>query len=82
MNVTVSCYGAMREYLPGGTNGNTTTLELPEGATVGDAVDALGAPRRLVHALLVDDVQSDLSRTLSDGAAITLMPPFSGGAPR
>lgn len=79
MKVTVTCFGAMRDYLPDHADGNHASIEVPEGATVGDLVDALGAPRRLVHALLVDEVQSDLAQPLRDGAAVTLMPPFSGG---
>lgn len=79
MRVTIVCFGAMREYLPAGADGNQAVVDLPDGATVGDLVDALGAPRRLVHALLVDEVQGDLGRRLHEGAAVTLMPPFSGG---
>jgi molybdopterin converting factor small subunit len=79
MKVTVMCFGAMREYLPSHADGNRATIDLSEGATVGDLVDTLGAPRRLVHALLVDEVQADLGHRLDEGAAVTLMPPFSGG---
>jgi molybdopterin converting factor small subunit len=80
VNVTVTCFGAMREYLPDGTRGNSAVVPLADGATVGDLVDALGAPRRLVHSLLVDGVQGDLTTRLHEGAAVTLMPPFSGGS--
>jgi molybdopterin converting factor small subunit len=69
----------MREYLPTNAIDNHADVDLLEGATVGELVDALGAPRRLVHALLVDEVQADLAHELRDGAAVTLMPPFSGG---
>ena len=73
------CFGAMRDYLPPDADGNRATVDLPDGATVGDLVDSLGAPRRMVHALLVDEVQADLGHGLREGAAVTLMPPFSGG---
>jgi molybdopterin converting factor small subunit len=73
------CFGAMREYLPPDADGNRATVDLPDDATVGDLVDAMGAPRRLVHALLVDDVRGDLGQRLHEGAAVTLMPSFSGG---
>jgi molybdopterin converting factor small subunit len=79
VRVTVTCFGAMREYLPEDADGNRATIELPDGASVGDLVDALGAPRRLVHALLVDEVQGAIGQRLHEGAAVTLMPPFSGG---
>ena len=79
MNVTVTCFGAMREHLPSHADGNRATVDLVDGATVGDLVDALGAPRRLVNAVLVDEVQADLGHRLRKGAAVILMPPFSGG---
>lgn len=79
MKVDVVCFGALREHLPQGASGNRARLELSEGATVGDAVEALGAPRRYVFALLVDGEQGTLETQLHDGAEVTLMPPFAGG---
>jgi molybdopterin converting factor small subunit len=80
MTVTVVCFGAMREYLPADADGNLARMEVAEGARVGDLVDALGAARHLVFAVLVDGSQASLEETLSDGAEVTLMPPFTGGA--
>ena len=79
MKVEVTCYGAMREYLPAGTEGNRAQLDLPAGATVADVVDALGAPRGLVHMVLVNEEPSRLDRTLQERDGITLMPQFTGG---
>jgi sulfur carrier protein ThiS len=79
MTVTVVCFGAMRDYLPAGSAGNRAEVELPEGASVGDLVDALAAPRRLVVAVLVDGAQAPLEEGLRSGAEVTLMPPFTGG---
>jgi molybdopterin synthase sulfur carrier subunit len=70
----------MRQYLPDSAEGNRAHIDVPPGASVGDVVDALGAPRSLVFSLLVDGVQADLDHTVDDGAEITLMPPFAGGA--
>jgi molybdopterin converting factor small subunit len=80
VKVNVVCFGAMRAYLPPGTAGNRAEIELSDGATVGDLVDALGAPRRLVFSLLVDGAQGDLGHRLEDGSDVTLMPPFTGGS--
>jgi molybdopterin converting factor small subunit len=79
MKVTIVCFGAMREYLPAGTEGNRADVDVPAGANLGDLVDQMGAPRRLVFSALVDGERSDLSEGLTDGAEVTLMPPFSGG---
>ena len=79
MQVTVVCFGAMKEYLPAGSDGNSASLRLEEGATVADAVEALAAPRRLVHAVLVNEDPADLTRRLGQGDRLTLMPHYSGG---
>ena len=79
VKATVACFGAMRDYLPESSTGNTVTLELETDSTAGDAVDRLGAPRKLVFALLVDGERATLETMLHDGAQVTLMPPFAGG---
>ena len=73
------CFGAMREHLPEGTRDNRADLEVRDDATVGDVVDALGAPRALAFAVLVDGTQASLDAQVSEGSEVTLMPPFAGG---
>ena len=79
MKVTAVCFGAMRDFLPNGSSSSRAEVLLPDGATVGDLIDELGAPRKLVYALLVDGDQAGLDRVLAEGAEVTLMPPFTGG---
>jgi molybdopterin converting factor small subunit len=69
----------MRDYLPQDRTGNRARVAVPPGATVGDLVDALGAPRRLVFSVLVDGVQAGLDTELNEDGEVTLMPPFAGG---
>lgn len=82
MRVRVVCFGAMRDFLPADANGNVAEVELPDGATVGDLADAVGAPRHLVFSVLVDEERADIDTELPEGAEVTLMPPFTGGATR
>jgi molybdopterin converting factor small subunit len=77
VKVTVAAFGAMRQYLPDG--GGSAQLDLPDGSRVSDLVDTLGAPTRLVFAVLIDGLQSTLEDEVRDGAEVTLMPPFAGG---
>jgi hypothetical protein len=77
--IAVVCFGAMREYLPDGASLNRAELEVPDDAHVGDVVDALGAPRRLIFSVLVQGRRASLSDAVDDGAEVTLMPPFTGG---
>jgi molybdopterin converting factor small subunit len=79
MRVTVVCFGAMREHLPKGSVDNRAGLDVPERATIGEVVDALGAPRALAFAVLLDGSHAALDDRVAEGAEITLMPPFAGG---
>jgi molybdopterin converting factor small subunit len=81
VDVTVVCFGAMRDHLPEGAQGNRAELEVSRGATVGDVVDVLGAPRALAFAVLLDGTQASLDAPVSEGSEVTLMPPFAGGSP-
>jgi hypothetical protein len=79
VQIEILCFGAMREFLPDGSDGRSAAIDLADGASVGDAVDVLGAPRRLVHAILVNDEPGNLARPLRHGDRLTLMPHYSGG---
>ena len=79
MKITVVCYGAMRDYLPVDADGNRATLDLPEGATVVEVAARLGAPERLIHAVLVNGERAALAKEINEGEEVTLMPPFAGG---
>jgi molybdopterin synthase sulfur carrier subunit len=79
MRIDVLCFGAFKDYLPEEAEGNRWSAEVPGGSTVGDVVDALGAPRSLVFGVLLDGLQAPLDVEVHEGAEITLMPPYSGG---
>lgn len=78
MNVTVVCFGAMRDFLSDPSSGRAQ-VEIEAGGTVRDVVGALGAPEHLVHSVLVDERRVDLDEGVAEGAEVTLMPPFAGG---
>jgi molybdopterin converting factor small subunit len=80
VTVTVVCFGALRDYLPPGAMGNTGVAEIDAGARVRDLIELLGAPRGLVHALLLDGASATDEDVLTEGAEVTLMPPFTGGS--
>lgn len=64
---------------------SAVALELPDPATVRDALDALEAahpaigPMRPVLAVAVNHVYSDVTTPVSDGDELALIPPVSGG---
>jgi molybdopterin converting factor subunit 1 len=61
------------------------TIDLPEGATVGDALDALSNDHatlvdlRPTLAVAVNERYGNESTALADGDTIALIPPVSGG---
>jgi molybdopterin converting factor small subunit len=77
VRVTVAAFGAMRQYVADGSG--RAQVDVPEGSRAGDVVTAIGAPHRLVFAVLVDGLQADLEQEVHEGAEVTLMPPFAGG---
>lgn len=81
MRVTVLLFAAAREAAATGT----TTLDLADGATVGDALARLVADRPALARVVpscraaVDEEFAPRSAQLRDGATLAVLPPVSGG---
>lgn len=54
-------------------------LELPEGATAGDAADTLHVPPEAIGTLLRNDVPVERNALLAHDDRLTIIPPISGG---
>lgn len=79
MNVTLRCFGLLKQHLPPEASSNWVSLDLPEDADVAAAAEAIGARRQDLFAVLVNGRRSDSRTVLREGDEVTLMPPFSGG---
>ena len=81
MRITVECYGAAQRWC----GAELISLELADGATVGDALDHLSerfgelARRRETIAVAIGDGIVPGSRPLDEGERLALIPPVSGG---
>lgn len=81
MTITVRLFAALRREAGTGE----LELELPAGATVGDAVAALRAgplpwlPDRATFAVAVDREYAKDDAVLEPGSELALVPPVSGG---
>lgn len=81
MTITVKLFASLRREA--GTD--ELTLELPPGATAGDAVAALRSgplpwlPARETFAVAVDREYAADATPLEDGCELALVPPVSGG---
>ncbi|RMH39071.1 MAG: molybdopterin converting factor subunit 1 [Deltaproteobacteria bacterium] len=82
MQIQVRYFAVLRERL----RRDGERLELPDGATVADAVDALAAAHDAVAALrgrfraAVNMEMVDADAALADGDELALIPPVAGGA--
>jgi molybdopterin synthase catalytic subunit len=82
MRVTVRLFAGAREIV----GSATALIELPAGATAGEAIEALvreyPALRRLaaISRLAVDGEYAAAEQPLADGAELAVLPPVSGGA--
>ena len=79
MQVTVRLFAMLRER----AGASEMTLELPDGASVGDALAELhGLAQGLPLVMAVNREYADPARVLDPGDELALIPPVSGGATR
>ena len=81
MRVTIECYGASARWC----GADEVALEIADGQTARDALDALAArypefaARREQVAIAIGDAIKSPTETVFDGARIALIPPVSAG---
>jgi sulfur carrier protein ThiS len=84
MKITFKLYASLTVYLPeSARRDNQLPLELAPGSTVGQVIEPLGMPPKLVHLVLVNGKyiapEQRLSATLSEGDVLAIWPPIAGG---
>lgn len=77
MQVDVHLHGILRDYLPTQAKGRAT-IDLNEGATVGDLLARLGINRRVVIGLN-DEQEPDETHVLQDGDHLSIYTVIGGG---
>lgn len=84
MNITLKLFASLTDYLPAhARQTNQLTLVVSEGASVGQVIDPLGLPPKLVHLVLVNgkyiEPEKRDSYALQEGDALAIWPPIAGG---
>ena len=82
MTIEVHLFATLVRYLPPGSDGARGVLEVPDGATVDDAVRLLGIPDALARVALVNGREPAPRARLAPADVLTLFPPLAGGARR
>jgi molybdopterin converting factor small subunit len=81
MKIQVKLFATLAAYAPVvGLPGKPFTVDLPEGATLGDLVEQLTLPADLVKITFVNAVAHELDWALKAGDDIGIFPPIGGGA--
>ncbi|MDO8989828.1 MAG: MoaD/ThiS family protein [Sideroxyarcus sp.] len=83
MKIKLRLYATLQKYLPPGTVNSETTLELPEAATIPDALGVLAVPMTLPHIIFINGrhvLRPEFStRQLQDGDILGVFPAIGGG---
>lgn len=84
MRITFKLYAGLTQYLPPEARvGNAMPLDLPDGATVWQAMQPFGLPMKIVKLVLVNGVyiapEQWQTRVLSEGDVLAIWPPVAGG---
>lgn len=79
MKVKVVLFGHHSRLLPPGSQGNSTSIDVGEGATVADVLDALDVPPDGRSHVQLNGAREGLAATLQDGDEVRVIVPLGGG---
>jgi len=79
MRITVKLFSVMRKYQPELAVGESLSLDVPCGTTTGEVKALVGIPPAVTVLAMVSGRVRKPEHVLSDGDAIYLFPPVSGG---
>ena len=83
MKVTLKLYASLGAFLPADARRNAIEIDLPEGATIADALARHQVPRESCHLILVNGhfapPASAGAKALTDGDTVAVWPPVAGG---
>jgi len=79
MKVKMVLFGQHARLLPPGAQGNSTSIDVVEGATVADVLDALGVSPEGRTYVQLNGAREGLAATLRDGDEVRVIVPLGGG---
>jgi len=79
VKVEVALFATLAAYLPAAGGGDSVTLDLPDGTTVGQVIESLEIPADLDCLRVVNGRDAPPEQVLSDGDVLSVFPPLAGG---
>lgn len=80
MKVEVHLFALLERYLPAGTEGDSVSLDVPVGTTVGDVAALLEIPIDLSCLTVINGRDAPSEQVLAPGDVLSMFPPLAGGA--
>lgn len=83
MKITVRTKSTLARFLPPGSDGESATVEVPEGATAADVMARLGFPLDQPYLVTLNGASlpraERATRPLAEGDTLAVLPPLRGG---
>ena len=79
MNIKLSLFADLRDYLPPGSDRYSCQLETDDGARVEDVLNLLNISNSMPKIILINGINGNQGETLKDGDVISVFPPIAGG---
>ena len=79
MQVEVRLFATLREFSPSGAIAGVFSMTLPESATLGSLLAAIGIGAEKVHMRIVNGIGASDEYVLKENDRIGLFPPVGGG---
>jgi molybdopterin converting factor small subunit len=79
VKIAVRLFANLADYRPTDMRGEAATVDLPEGATVGDLAHRLRIPDEVPRLTLVNGRDAGPGYRLAAGDVVSLFPPLAGG---
>lgn len=82
MRITFKLYASLTQYLPSGTNGHATEIEVAHGTSPIQVLEKQGVPSAHVHLVLINGLfvpHDERDNPLQEGDVLAVWPPVAGG---
>ena len=83
MKIKLKLFATLQSYLPPGCSGGETLIDLPDAATIPDALGVLGVPLNLAHIVFINGrhvLRPNLpTHQLHEGDTLAVFPAIGGG---
>lgn len=79
MRIEVNLFASLRRYLPEQAEGNSFSMQLEQGATVGQVLEKLNIPGEMPKIIFINGLIVKSEAILKDGDRAGIFPPVAGG---